>query len=371
MPTPAPYTEDDFDTSPFVAFYEVTRACELVCKHCRACAQPVPNRNQLDTKSSLALLDQFASFPKPPTLVFTGGDPMMRSDIFQLVKHANNIGLVTAMTPSATPLVTKEALQGLKDAGLSRLAVSLDSSHSTIHDNFRGVDGSFQRTLEIMRDARDVGLSLQVNTTVTIRNETEIDLMADMLGPLGVIMWSVFFLIPVGRGLMEERISPQQYEVMFEKLWNHAQTKPFGIKTTEAHHYRRYVLQKMGDPLTAGKGGNTTRPDRVKRAPLVVNDGRGVMFVSHTGRVQPSGFLPVVCGVFPDESIVDVYQNSDTMIRLRDKALLRGKCGLCEFKSVCGGSRARAYAVSHDILESEPDCVYLPHAIKRSEPCLV
>jgi radical SAM protein len=370
MPVPAPYTEADFANSPFVAFYEVTRACGLVCKHCRACAQPIAHKNELNTEASLRLLDQFASFPKPPTLVFTGGDPMTRADIFQLVRHANEIGLVTAMTPSATSLVTKDALIGLKEAGLSRLAVSLDSSDPIIHDDFRGVDGSFVRTLEIMRDAREIGLSLQVNTTITRRNVDDVDAMAEMLGTLGVVMWSVFFLIPVGRGLMEERIPAERYEELFEKLWVHARSKPYGIKTTEAHHYRRFVLERMGDPLTAGKGGNTARPDRVQRAPLGVNDGRGVMFVSHTGRVQPSGFLPVVCGVYPDKSIVDIYQHSETMVRLRDKSLLRGKCGLCEYKSVCGGSRARAYAVSRDILGSEPDCIYLPQLLRKLEPCL-
>jgi radical SAM protein len=370
MPTLAPYTDADFAHSPFVAFYEVTRACALVCKHCRACAQPLPHRNQLTTEKSLKLIDQFADFPKPPTLIFTGGDPMERPDIFELVRHANDIGLVTAMTPSATSLVTREALIGLKEAGISRLAVSLDSSVASIHDNFRGVEGSYARTLEIMRDCREIGLSLQVNTTITRRNVDDVDAMAEMLGTMGVVMWSVFFLIPVGRGLMEERISAQQYEELFEKLWLHARSKPYGIKTTEAHHYRRYVLERMGDPLTGGKGGNPTRPDRVQRAPLGVNDGRGVMFVSHTGRVQPSGFLPIVCGVYPDQSIVDIYQNSETLIRLRDKTLLRGKCGYCEYKNVCGGSRARAYAVSQDMLGPEPDCVYIPKALKRHEPCL-
>jgi radical SAM protein len=366
-----PYTDADFAFSPFVAFYEVTRACDLICKHCRACAQPIPHRNELKTSESLKLLDQFASFPKPPTLVFTGGDPMKRADIFDLVKHANDIGLVTAMTPSATPLVTREALKKLKQSGLSRLAVSLDSSNDEIHDHFRGVEGSFNRTLEIMLDAREAGLSLQVNTTITRRNIHQVDEMASMLGPLGVVMWSVFLLVPIGRGLMEERIAAEQYEELFMKLWHHAQTQPYGIKTTEAHHYRRFVMQKFGDPLMNGKGGNTARPDRVHRAPLGVNDGRGVMFVSHTGRVQPSGFLPVVCGVFPDESIVDVYQKSDTFVRLRDKSLLRGKCGRCEYKEVCGGSRARAFAISRDILASEPDCVYQPQPIRRSVPCLV
>lgn len=369
MPAPVPYTEADFALSPFVAFYEVTRACDLVCKHCRACAQPRPHRNELKTELSLKLLDQFASFPKPPTLIFTGGDPMKRDDIFDLVAHAGEIGLVTAMTPSATPLVTATALARLKQAGLGRLAVSLDSCDAATHDNFRGVDGSYTRTIEILRAARDAGLSLQVNTTITRRNVDQIDRIAGLLAQLGVVMWSVFFLIPVGRGLMEERISPQQYEDVFEKLWNLARSQPFAIKTTEAHHYRRFVLARMGDPINAGKPGGPAAPDRVHRAPLGVNDGRGVMFVSHTGRIQPSGFLPLVCGVFPDQSIVDIYQNSETFLLLRDKEALHGKCGVCEYRSVCGGSRARAYTVTRDLLASEPDCAYIPEILRTTESC--
>jgi radical SAM protein with 4Fe4S-binding SPASM domain len=220
-----------------------------------------------------------------------------------------------------------------------------------------------------MRDARRAGLSLQVNTTITRRNVNQIDEMAAMLGPLEVVLWSVFFLIPIGRGLMEERITAARYEEVFEKLWNHARIQPYGIKTTEAHHYRRFVLERMGDPQNAAKTGASTKPDRVQRAPLGVNDGRGVMFVSHTGRVQPSGFLPLVCGVFPKESIVDVYQNSETFRLLRDKDALHGKCGACEYKSICGGSRARAYTVTRDLLGSEPDCNYIPVSMRKAPTC--
>ena len=355
---PALYTMQDFAHSPFVAFYEVTRACDLACKHCRACAQPIPHPNQLTNTQSKQLLEQFAAFPHKPVLVFTGGDPLKRPDINDLVKHAVDNGLVTAMTPSATPLVPPEALQGLKDAGLSRFALSIDSCDPDIHDAFRGVPGSFDRTIEIFHNARQIGLPLQVNTTITSRNVHQVDAMADMMAELGITLWSVFFLIPVGRGRSEERILPEQYEQVFEKLWNHANHQPYSIKTTEAPFYRRFVMNLEGDPMRKPVSG--PEMGRVQRAPLGVNDGKGVMFVSHTGTVYPSGFLAIACGKFPEQSIVDIYQNHPTFQSLRDPGQLQGKCGDCEFNPVCGGSRARAYAVTGNILAQEPDCGYVP-----------
>ncbi len=364
---PAPYTQEGFAHSPFVAFYEVTRACDLACKHCRACAQPLAHPNQLTNEQSKQLLDQFASFPHKPVLVFTGGDPLKRPDVFDLVKHAVDAGLATAMTPSATPLVTTEALQKLKAAGLSRFALSIDSSDPDTHDAFRGVPGSFNRTIEILKDAQAVGMPLQVNTTITSRNVDQIDAMADMMATLGITLWSVFFLIPVGRGRSEERIHPEQYETVFSKLWNHANHQPYTIKTTEAPHYRRFVMNMEGDPLRKPVSG----PDsgRIQRAPLGVNDGKGVMFVSHTGTVYPSGFLPIACGKFPEQSIVDVYQNAPTFRQLRDPLQLQGKCGDCEFNPVCGGSRARAYAVTGNVLAQEPDCGYIPRKWRELATC--
>jgi len=356
MDRPPMYTQEDFAHSPFVMFYEVTRACDLVCKHCRACAQPRRHPSELTPELSKQLIDQIASFPKPPVLVFTGGDPMKRDDIFDLVRYAGDAGLSTAITPAATSLVTRDALVKLKDAGLKRLALSLDSPDPATHDAFRGVPGSYTRTMEILRDARGIGLPLQINTTITRWNVDQVDEMAEMLAGQDIVLWSVFFLIPVGRGLAEQRIAPAQYEIVFEQLWNHARKQPYAIKTTEAHHYRRFVIQRHGDP----QGIGPSIPGRIQRAPLGVNDGKGVMFISHTGSVYPSGFMPILCGKFPTRSIVDTYQNSETFQALRDPDRLKGKCGACEFRSICSGSRARAYAVTNDPLGAEPDCVYIP-----------
>lgn len=369
---PPDYTAADFHHSPFVMFYELTRACDLACAHCRACAQPKRHPNELTPTQSMALMDDLARFPKPPLVVLTGGDPLKRDDVVELTQYAvQTAGLSVAMTPSATPLVTRDALRDLKQAGLSRLAVSLDGADAQTHDGFRNVAGSYDLTFSIMAMARELNLPMQVNTTITSRNLHQVDAMANLLASQGIVLWSVFFLIPVGRGLQEKRISPDEYEVVFEKLWHHARIQPFGIKTTEAHHYRRFVLEKMGDPQrdphTVHATANQPR-HLTQRAPLGVNDGRGVMFVSHTGQVFPSGFMPIDCGRFPGQSVVDIYQNSHVMQQLRNPDLLHGKCGICEYRSVCGGSRARAYALTRDPLASEPDCVYQPRISREREP---
>src|SRR5688572_11940150 len=265
------YTQEDFGHSPFVAFYEATRACDLVCMHCRACAMPRPHANELLTAQSKDLISQFASFPKPPVLVFTGGDPLKRADIFDLIAHAADCGLKTAMTPSATPLVTIKALCQMRDAGISRLALSIDAAEARTHDAFRGVPGSFDRTLAILQEARSLGIPTQINTTITGRNVGQVDEMAELFSALGIVLWSVFFLIPVGRGRYEERIQPEEYEAVFEKLWDRSRRQRYGIKTTVAHHYRRFVLQRMGNPQAMPQG---QMPGRIQRAPIGVNDGK-------------------------------------------------------------------------------------------------
>ncbi len=357
---PTNYTTEDFDHSPLMFYYEVTQACDLVCEHCRASAQEHPDPAELPSDVSKLLIDQVASFPKRPTIVLTGGDPLKRPDIYDLIRHAVAAGLNVALTPSATPLATLEAFQSAHEAGVRRLGISLDGADAEIHDAFRGWAGSFDRTLRMLADARRLEMAVQVNTSITRRNFHQIDAIAELLTEQGIAMWSVFFLIPVGRGLEQERISPGEYEVAFEKLWTHARNKPFGVKTTEAPHYRRYVLQHQGDPLAGPGGKKDSGAHRGHRAPLGVWDGRGVMFVSHTGDICPAGFLPLVCGRFPEQSVVDVYQNHPTFRSLRDADGFNGKCGICEFRHICGGSRARAYAVTGDALESEPDCVYVP-----------
>lgn len=357
----APYTEADFDLHPLMFYYEVTRACDLVCKHCRASAQEDPAPDELSPSDALALIRQVARFDRKPTICFTGGDPLKRADLFDLIACAAEHGITSALTPSATPLATFDAFRRAKEAGVSAIGLSVDGPNAQVHDAFRGFDGSFAKAMEMLDYARDLNLPVQVNTSVTRRNVELIDEIAEMLELKRVAVWSVFFLVPVGRGVEEVRITPREYIEVFEKLWRHAQTKSYAVKTTEAPHYRRYVLEHGGNPLAAprhadgeavGRGGGRAR------APLGVTDGRGIMFCGHNGEIYPAGFLPIVCGRFPRDSVVDVYRNHPLFKALHNPDNYKGICGTCEYRRVCGGSRSRAYALTGDPLAAEPDCAF-------------
>ena len=342
-----------------LVFYELTLACDLVCLHCRACAQSHSDPRELSTADSKRLIKQLTEFPDPPMLILTGGDPLKRADIYELVEYAFAAGLDVSITPSATPLVTRETIIRLRDAGISRIAISIDGADAETHEANRGVAGSFQRSLDILNWASELGVQTQINTTLTPANVDQIEAMAEQFAELGIVLWSVFFLVPVGRADQLPRLDAEQSELAFERLWKQAKIQPYMIKTTEAPHYRRYSIQhqiKNSKDLAELDQQSPGRPF----IPAGVNDGKGVMFVSHTGVVHPSGFLPIDCGSFPQTSVVDIYQNSTVFQSLRDSKLLEGKCGRCEFRNVCGGSRARAYAVSGNILAEEPDCIYQP-----------
>lgn len=375
-----PYSRDDFGINPLMCYFEVTQACDLVCKHCRASAQENAADDELGTDAACRLIEQIAMFPRKPNLVLTGGDPLKRADLFSLIRHAASQKLSVALTPSATPLATLDAFKRAKNAGIQALGISLDGPDAEVHDAFRGFNGSFEKTCEMLRFAEDLHLPVQVNTSITRRNFHLIDEMATFLAERNVSMWSVFFLVPVGRGIEEERIKPEEYEIAFQKLWNHAGKAPFAIKTTEAPHYRRFVLSQGGDPLQSprpfqmgergkvGDDGQTVPVSPIRhRAPLGVTDGRGIMFISNNGRIFPAGFLPLECGRFPNDSVVNIYQTHPVFKALQNPDNYKGICGICEYRSVCGGSRARAYAVTGDYLEAEPDCVYKP-AVSRP-PC--
>jgi radical SAM protein len=365
-----------FDQAPFLLIWELTRACALACVHCRAEAIPRRDPDELSTAEGLALLDAVAAFGRPaPLLVFTGGDPLRRPDVYDLVAEGTARGLRVALTPSGTASVRREKLGRLAAAGLARLAVSLDGATPEAHDAFRGVRGSHAHTIRILREARDSGLSLQVNTTVTRHSRHQLDRLAAQLAELHIALWSVFFLVPTGRGRPEDGVSAQDYEEILNDLYDLAPHAPFGIKTTEAPHYRRVAAERRrgirrdGRATAPDPGGTASPPatgrpsggqDGIGRAALGVNDGNGFVFVDHRGNITPSGFLPLAAGNVRHDSLVDVYRAHPLFRELREPDGFHGRCGRCEYRRTCGGSRARAYAMTGDHLGEDPCCLYEP-----------
>ena len=294
--------------------------------------------------------------------VLTGGDPIKRPDLFELIHHARKVGVRVSLTPSATPLLTRDIIVRLKEAGLARLAVSMDGASAGTHDAFRGMTGSFARTLDAIRWANEVGLPVQINTTFSRRNIAEIDDIVHLMETLKITLWSVFFLVPTGRGKLDDLLNAEEFEQVFERLYRLSKTASFDLKTTEAQHYRRYMLQQRVLERRAGVT-TTTAPlavDSIGRAPRGLNDGKGFVFISHTGEVFPSGFLPRSGGNIRQQTLASIYRESQVFLSLRDTSMLEGKCGACEFKEICGGSRSRAFAVTGDPLAEEPCCSYVP-----------
>lgn len=352
----------DFNERPFIAIWEVTQACDLACVHCRASAQPDRNPLELSTDEGKKLIDQIAAL-KVPVFVLTGGDPIKRPDLFELIGHARSVGVRVSLTPSATPLLTKDVIERLKEAGLARLAVSMDGACAETHDAFRGMSGSFARTLDAVRWANEVGLPVQINTTFSRRNINEIDNIVALMEKLKITLWSVFFLVPTGRGKLNDLLSAEEFEAVFAKIHSLSKVASFDIKTTEAQHYRRFILQqrvaerRLGMDFASPQGRTV---DAIGRAPRGLNDGKGFVFISHKGEVFPSGFLPLSAGSIREQGLATIYRDSPLFRNLRDTSKLEGKCGSCEFKEICGGSRSRAYALTGNPHAEEPCCSYVP-----------
>ena len=347
----------NFDQAPMLVIWEVTQACDLVCVHCRASAQPSRHPQELSTQQGFELLDEIKSFGNP-LMVFTSGDPLKRPDLYQLIRHSVAIGLRTNVTPSATPLLTEAAIDRFQECGVARMAISLDGTDAPSHDDFRGIPGTFERAMFALRHARDIGLDTQLQTTVTRRNMGRMPEMAEIAKEVRTKMWSLFFLIVTGRALENDDLQAAEYEQVFEFMYELSKTAPFGVKTTEALHYRRYVAQRIKAEHGATENENAKG---VAWRTAGVSDGKGFVFVSHQGEIYPSGFLPVSGGNVLRDSLTDVYRNSSLFRTLRDTTQREGKCGLCEYQKVCGGSRSRAYAFTGDYLAEDPRCVYQPH----------
>ena len=364
----------NFDETPFLAIWEVTQSCDLACKHCRAAAQPIAHPDQLSTEEGKQVIDQIAEM-KIPIFVFTGGDPLKRPDLYELIRYSAEKGVKVAVTPSATPLLTREAIFKMKEAGVVRLGISLDGSTAEIHDKFRGLPGAYARTIQAIEWANEAGLPIQVHSTISRHNATDLDSLCALFERLSIVMWNVFFLVPVGRGQLGDLLSGEEFEEVFGKIYELSHRVSFQIKTTEAMHYRRYLLQHNLEERKMGHGqghpgaaheyeaGAPTADGQARTrawATRRVNDGKGFVFISHVGNVYPSGFLPIHAGNIRETPLAEIYRNAPIFKALRDTGRLEGKCGACEYKEICGGSRARAYALTGDPLAQEPCCIYQP-----------
>lgn len=368
------------DEKPILIFWETTKACGLACKHCRAEAITKPMPNELTHEESINLIDQISEFGKPsPILVFSGGDPLMRKDIWELIDYSNKKGIITALSPSVTPLLNDETIEKIIEYKISSVSISIDSPYREIHDKIRGIEGTWDRSVEVVRKMINKGIKVQINTSVMRSTVEGLPDMVDLIvNKLGVKIWEVFYLIPVGRGKFDEDLTKEEWEDVTAFLYE-ASKYNLTVRTSEGPMFRRIAIlyntlenngidyikelhhgelyyrlierlrNVMGEPKNKSKA--ETHGTR---------DGRGIVFVSHDGFVYPSGFLPFPAGNVKKQSIVNIYRNSDLFKKLRSSEL-KGKCGICEFKSICGGSRARAFAYKGDPLDEDPACLYNPN----------
>lgn len=336
----------DYRQSPLIVTWEVTQACALECDHCRADAQPDRDPDELTIAEGKQLIDQIATFtPTPPIIVFSGGDPLERPDLFELLEYAATVGLRTAVAPAPTSSLTNRVLDKFVDHGVHRIALSLDGASSATHDAFRGVPGSFETVRRAADYASSIDLPVQINTTVTRSTRTELPAIADRVEALQAVMWEVFFLVQIGRGTRLHPLSALEAERTLVWLYRRQRPADFQAITVEAPQYRRIALESDGD----------------REHPVgTTGDGNGFVFVSHTGDVYPSGFLPVPIGEVPAEDVVSLYRSDPLVTRLRDPDSRAGPCGRCSYRSYCGGSRARAYAATGDPFASDPLCPYNP-----------
>jgi radical SAM protein len=318
---------------------------------------PEPHPNQLSYDEGLRLLDQIASFGEPlPHLVLTGGDPLERTDLFDLIGYARRLGIKVSITPAATPKLTKEMLQRLKDAGIDSVAFSLDASTAEKHDSIRQVQGCYERTIQAAHWAGEVGLPLQINTLVSQETCDDMPAVYGLMHNFPLMRWSLFFLIAVGRGTQLNEMSPEDGEHFMNWVHSLAKVAPFQIKTTEAPSYRRVSHELMEQ---AGMTPQEMRNTSVHRG-YGIRDGNGIVFVSHMGQVFPSGFLPLEAGNVRLQTLPSIYRTSQVFLSVRDVNAFEGKCGRCEFRKICGGSRARAYAHTGSPTASDPFCPYRP-----------
>ncbi len=346
----------DYSESPLVVTWEVTQACDLACDHCRAEADPERSAGELSTEEGIELFEQVAEFSPQPFMVLSGGDPLKRPDIFELLEGAADAGVTPSITPATTPLLDRETLERFADIGVGRVALSLDGATPASHDGFRGETGTYQKTMEAARWARELGLSIQINTTVTAETVDDLPAIADIVEELDAAMWEVFFLVPVGRGQELQQLSPNEARELMEWLYRRSQSAPYRVITVEAPFYRRVAQDVQREEGVAGRPVGST------------GAGNGFVFVSHTGEVRPSGFLDKSAGNVRDTPLPELYRNADLMQRLRDRSSFAGPCGACPMTNDCGGSRSRAYASSANPFGSDPLCPWAASRLNGAHP---
>ncbi|BAS25985.1 radical SAM protein [Limnochorda pilosa] len=341
----------DLGTRPVIVIWEVTHACALACVHCRAAADPHRHPEELTTQEGYALIDSVARL-NPAIFVLSGGDPLMREDLFDLIAYARTRGLRVAAAPTGSARATPEAMQRFREAGVNTLSFSLDGPDAVIHDSFRRVRGTFDRTVKAIEAARELGIPFQINTTVTRATRPHLDRLREQVQILGAVQWDLFILVPTGRGESLEPLSPPEYEAFLGWLAGVAEGAPFRVKTTEGPQFRRMQAVLRGEP-----------PERLRPG---VNAGKGYVFVSNRGKVFPSGFLPLEVGDVRATPLDRIYRENPVLHQLRDASLLKGRCGQCPFDQVCGGSRSRAYAATGDYLAEDPLCGFDPAQVRTA-----
>lgn len=347
----------DYSMNPALVYWEMTRACQLACRHCRAEAMATPHPCQLTHAESKALLLQIAGFNRPlPHLILTGGDPLERTDLYELIDEARRLQLTVSITPSATSKLTAEVLGQLKEHEIDSIGLSLDGSTAASHEAVRGVEGCFERTMSVVRIASNLGFPIQINTLIAQETVDDLPQIYELLKTFHIMRWSLFFLISVGRGKMLQPLDPKQSDRWMNWVFELSQVAPFQVKTTEAPSYRRVALESM---KRAGLSSSQIKQSSVYRG-FGIRDGHGVVFISNQGDVYPAGFLPLRAGNVRSDHLVDIYRNFPLFCALHEPDQFGGKCGRCEYRQICGGSRARAFASSGDALASDPLCPYEP-----------
>ena len=349
----------DYAQTPLNVYWEMTQACALACRHCRAEAVPMAHPNELTFEEGVAFLRQIGDFGDPlPQLILTGGDPLKRQDLFPLIDEARKLGIGVSITPAATEALTREILVRLKEHGVEALGLSLDGSTAEHHDSIRGVPGTFDRTMRAIGWAQELEMPLQVNTLASAETAPDVPAIYELLKPYAVSRWSLFFLISVGRGKVLQPLSPEDGERLMAWIYEKSKTAQFTMATTEAPSYRRVALELMRNEGMSG--------EQIKRSGAYrgfgIRDGHGIMFVSNTGDICPAGFLPLVAGNVRQDRIADVYRYAPAFRSLHDPTQFEGRCSYCEYHALCGGSRARAYGATGNPLGEDPLCDYRPHS---------